>query len=903
MKLLGIGKNADVVKWLHQNVDAWKNVVDDNGNNVLMVCCMIGRVHLVEKILEMKLFGLTTRNNDLQTPLDLAVMYGYWKTYDVLRKYGFVTLGEDCNCLFRTCISKNYYQTATRLLNDGYVAIDDDMINNAPTNYATTWLSQRSNKDIDVTKAIEKGMSDIVEKKLDQIPQPFSWKPYLHLFTKPSADHLKTVEILLKSGKTKPDEIMDIQVENNDKEMEDEVTWPLFAVCEKGYLEMFHLLLNYVDVEMAIGRQNCKGTTPLWIAVCNKHIDLVAELIALGADVNKCNFKGDSPLIPAIQKGSETLVEMLLDAGAQLGCFNKNRDGPVLICCRNGHMRILETLFKHCTDEERKEYQLMSADIDGLNPILASTELDKAECIKVCHKYGADLECRTAIDNVIIQGATPLHLACFYNRVNSIRVLCDLGADLKSQTTVGGYTPLHIAIKQGHVNAVRFLLTKEAARECLQIQDSEGRLPSYYAQQAGNEELLDEFFTNKLAVCLGTVFDQDQETINRCTQTLMKYGQSLGVYDYNEITNMDMGQGQTPLTMALFNGDQNLIKGLRLMGADFNKRDDYGLSPAFWESYLGYDLGIKPSSETLEQLDRVKNLCIGNVQNKMLLNVKPGKPETLESLAKDFNVMIKMNDGFDYNVDKGVLTNLKSSGIVSLLGFMENLKRSGKEFSSGKKEIEWMIWDSKVHLVKMAASGQTKLQPIHQLALYMYTGNMTIFKRVNKALTEWNKNSTYQPFINCLYQAVSLLPDYAGEVYRAVDFPFDPEIYKVGNTLTWSTFGLACSDWRCCTELMNLKRGMIFIIKSKCGKKIHKFSKTPQDQEVLFLPFTTFKITAYYRSEITCLGQANIRNSTYKIRDVDIANAEKNKSSIILELEEIGVTPPASPSKASKLIT
>src|SRR5258706_14076473 len=103
--------------------------------------------------------------------------------------------------------------------------------------------------------------------------------------------------------------------------------------------------------------------------------------------------------------------------------------------------------------------------IDGFNPLLAATEVDKIECIKICKKYGADLEFRTSNMNKIIAGATSLHLACFYGRLASTQTLCDLGCNENSQTSVDGYTPLHISIRQCHANIVRYLMSTEKGKK------------------------------------------------------------------------------------------------------------------------------------------------------------------------------------------------------------------------------------------------------------------------------------------------------------------------------------------------------------------------------------------------------------------------------------------------------
>lgn len=70
------------------------------------------------------------------------------------------------------------------------------------------------------------------------------------------------------------------------------------------------------------------------------------------------------------------------------------------------------------------------AAIDGFNPLLGAAEQDAADAIRVLHRFGADLEARTSPVNPIIPGASALHLAAFYGRVNAAVALLELGAQV-----------------------------------------------------------------------------------------------------------------------------------------------------------------------------------------------------------------------------------------------------------------------------------------------------------------------------------------------------------------------------------------------------------------------------------------------------------------------------------------
>ena len=896
-------KNCDAIDWINRQSDFDEK--DRNGSNVLIAAASIGRANIVKALLDTRKIQINDTNNEGYTALDVAVLQGYWITFDILVEFGErfspnqpTKTSIEGSLLLRTCISNRYFNMCQRLIRHKIAIITGDMMDCVPTTEGLKWLSTNTQKNISYEAAILKGMYDTVKEQLNSI-STISWKPYLDIFIKPTLDHLGIVDLLLSNGKADANEIMDII-----RDGENEKTWPLFMTCEKGDLSMFKVLMKYVSKNM-INMQNNKGTTVLWIACCNKHIDIVGELLNNGADPNICNFKGDSPLIPCCQKGSTTLIELLLESGVRMDSYNKNRDNPILICCRTGQADILEILLKRLSKNDQLTLLNTAAEIDGFVPLLASTELDKTKCIRICVNFGADIEARSAYDNQIIAGATAMHLACFYGRVSSVRTLHELGAKIASQTTVHGYTSLHIAIRQSQSNVVRYLLTLEEGRACLKIPDYDGRLPSYYAHMTGNEDILEEFFTNKLSLLMEKSLLVDKDMEKKCADVLVNYGRSPGYFEYSDITNLDISKGSTLLTLAILNSNQHLAFALETMGASFNKPDDYGVSPAFWAAFFGNCINPSADANTISMLDRVKNVAKKNVQNKLLTSLQPNIPLLLEDKACPkgqinsplceqnkqnlIGPMTKMNDGYALTVKDNVLSALRNSGLVehSLLGFMEKLKNN-KIFPDGKECLEYIIWDAKVHLIKVLAKEEQKLQPIHIMALYLYTSNLTLFQQVNKTLTNWNNTSIWHPYIGCLYQAIELLPKYINEVYRAVDIKFNAEDYKIGGMIKWSTFSICSKEFANTTELLNKKRGIIFIIKSLTGRLISKYSKTPADSEVIFLPESEFEITNHYVASLICLGQANIRTSTFSAKEKDLQKAMNEESCIIIELQEVG---------------
>ena len=360
---------------------------DKNMANALVAASGIGKCAFVAELLECGVQDATNKFG--HNSADLAILFGQYNTLDVLLKHNILpTLNT--TSLLMTCLSNGYCETAKRLVNNNLVDITPNLISCAPNYIIVNWLTNMANTSVDINTAIINGMVDQVEEKINTLEQ-LSWKPIIDvLILISSQDQLKIIDLLLKNNKLNVNE----EIEYNG-----EIICPLFIVCEKGNIHMFKLLKKYItDFKNIVNKQYSKGTTLLWISVCNGHIDIAMELLNYNADPNISNLKGDSPLIPCCQKGYINLVELLLEYGAKLEIYNQNRDNPILICCRTGQHMILDKLLS-TLDKKSLEILLNTyAEIDGFVPLLAATELDKVECIKTCLKFGANIETKTEID-------------------------------------------------------------------------------------------------------------------------------------------------------------------------------------------------------------------------------------------------------------------------------------------------------------------------------------------------------------------------------------------------------------------------------------------------------------------------------------------------------------------------
>ena len=162
-----------------------------------------------------------------------------------------------------------------------------------------------------------------------------------------------------------------------------------------------------------------------------------------------------------------------------------------------------------------------------------------------------------------------LYLAIEREDINQIERHIFWGSDL-NKTNIDGQTPLHVAATQGSYIVVKLLVEKGADPD---IVDREGLTPLGRAALNGRTQIIEYLIGH------GAKNDPDQllELVVRSGVTdrdiipmLQRYGANL---DHRN------GNGQTPLSIAIANGDRVVVKHLIQNGADVNQADGEGKTP------------------------------------------------------------------------------------------------------------------------------------------------------------------------------------------------------------------------------------------------------------------------------------------------------------------------------------
>jgi hypothetical protein len=156
-------------------------------------------------------------------------------------------------------------------------------------------------------------------------------------------------------------------------------------------------------------------------------------------------------------------------------------------------------------------------------------------------------------------------------------------------------------------------------------------------------------------------------------------------------------------------------------------------------------------------------------------------------------------------------------------------------------------------------NSDTKLD--HILALSMYTSTACC-GLVNEALRASSKSiAKYVNLVASFVQGFRALPSYWGTVYRGVALhPDELGVYAPGSLVLMQGFTSASRSPDVAKRFAASAKGphdgpqimCLFAINSRSGRSLEGLSLYPDEQEVTFRPFTTFRVTSMAREGATC---------------------------------------------------
>lgn len=913
--------------------------VDEEGNTPLHYAACSGRMNVIEMVCLGDQHAKEVENKAGYTPLDLAILCGKWKSVKILIDLGALPgTKQDINESLKVILRHRFYNTAGCLIAARLVTLSNDVLKQQLPASTLEWVmekmaeadaapaprsaaAQQSTETptdtpeklaLYLKNAVQNGMLNLVKKLLVNDIKPTL--DLLFLCGPKGEVGADIAELLLEKG-LKPDE------DDGSLQLKPEEAFetPLFRAAEKGWDQ---LLLVLINAGANVNWRNKAGNSPLWIACMNRHLECITELLNAGADPNLANNKGDVPLMCACQRNMCSGVASLLAVGARIDQTDPAINSPVMVCCRLGHDVILETLLSKLSQqadgEEKLRNQLaLRATIDGFNPLIAAAEQNKWQCVKVLHKFKADLEFRTTEDNKILQYATALHVAVYYGCVEAALALLEIGASPNSRD-LSGRTPLHIAVLQSNAMMVRLL---KSFKVDMTIQDNQGHVASFYASSPEIKfEMDDPSLKYLLSIAQSGTLDPELRELLRNDACLP------GILKSADCVDIASGDGWSPLMESIVFGNHEFSQFLVELGANPYRKDINGLSAGFWASLLGrnhvnfFGKEIELSKEELNALETFNNMKKLDVRNALLFEIdlqtlrKETEGRTETGLGQESQFLhLAMANGKEKFGSEVPVEIQKTRSKCSVGSFLKTSVTDNSMWAGSVKKpcpnlllLESLASSAK-YLVSKSATGADVVVPTsssdedasslglqEMAALHVISSDAISFNAMNAGLLSANKS--WLPFVTLAMRAVEILPPYVGEVYRGVSTQFNPKFFEVGKEIVWPGFTACTTSWY---ELLDkegeqkqggeraFKYNVMFIIQSTtCAKSVSQFSSCSKSSPALLAPNSKFVVKSLHIADVIGLGQPDCRDTAYKMTDNYLTQAEKKQRPVFVVLEE-----------------
>lgn len=304
----------------------------------------------------------------------------------------------------------------------------------------------------------------------------------------------------------------------------------IFVAIKRGDLNIFNQIF-WIDVNLIDVIDPTQNYTPLHFASEIGQFNITNRLCVKKELLNLVDSQGCTPLHLAAQKGHKDIVELLISKGAFPSFPNFNKQTPLHLAAQAGHNSVVEFLISQSTP-------------------------------------------RIPLDSLDLFKNTPLHLAASEGHTSTIHLLISKGASAYLLNDFS-YSPLHLAIQNQHLSVVSYLLSQDLCLFDTATSDVSSKNVLQMALEVNHTSIIDTL--------LKYIPPKKKPSFKKFFKHKSK-GRP-----WNEILlDTPNEAGDTPLHLAVCNGNTDIVRQLTLKGTHILSKNSIDYTPVHLASYHGF---------------------------------------------------------------------------------------------------------------------------------------------------------------------------------------------------------------------------------------------------------------------------------------------------------------------------